>query len=266
MKNKKKKWSYTHPVRTRNKMKVLNLLKKNWTSGLREKEIIKKTNLAKPTIDHILEQLISDHRIFKLTNLYFPEFDDDFKFGYFLLDYVNFFLTKIMEKKQTISDLMDSAYNPKLIVKDPLDSSIFEFSNVIGGLITYILIESSSLYDDDREAAKIKELINNIFKGIIWKNIFYQFRNLYRNSRENIQTTNNRKGFDKLIESLKSIYPSLYETLETNRIKFFKEWVKNDPRDISLHENCDHEWIEHYIYKCGKFEECVRCSCKRLLK
>jgi hypothetical protein len=60
------------------------------------------------------------------------------------------------------------------------------------------------------------------------------------------------------------MYPTLYESLETNRIEFFKEWIKNDPRDRSLHENCRHEWRERDMFKCGKFEECVHCRHRRL--
>jgi hypothetical protein len=266
MKRHKKKWSYSHPIRSLNTLRIFNLLRENWTLGLRQNEIVKKTELSKPTVSLSLKELLSDHKIFKLNNLYFPEFDDDFRFGYFLSDYVNFFLTKIMEKTETISNLMNSPNNPKLTVKDPLDTSIFEFSNAIGGLITYILIQSSSVYNNDREDAKIIELINNIFKGVIWENIYYQFGNLFRNTSSETQTTNNGKGFNKLYESIKRVYPRLYEALEINRIQFFKEWIKNDPRDVSVYENCDHEWIGRYMYKCGKYEECAHCHYQRLLK
>ena len=219
---------------------------------------MKKLNLPNPPVYGILGELLSEHRIFRLSNVYFPEFDDDFRFGDFLSKYINFFLTKIMEKKQAISILMDSPYNPRLVVKDPSDNPIFEFSNVIGALITYTLIETSSLYDNDREPAKIRELINLIFKGVIWENIFYQFGNSFRDTRH-------KKSFDRLSESLMNVYPRLYETLETNKIKFFKELMKYNP-DKNLYENCDHEWKERYMFKCGKFEECVHCRYHRLLK
>jgi DNA-binding Lrp family transcriptional regulator len=263
MKKKKKKWTDAHPIGHFNKSRILNLLKQDWRNGLKQNEIIEKTDLSKPTISRILQELLSEHKIFKLNNLYFPEFDDDFIFGYFLSDYVNVSLTKILEKKKTISDLIDTPYKSKLIDKDPIDNSVFEFANVMGGLITYILIEGSSLYADDRESAKIKELIDNIFKGISWNNIFYQFGNLFRDSCEDKETRNHEKGFNMLSKSLKNVYPRLYETLEIKRIKFFKEWIQDNP-DTNFYKNCDHEWKEHYLFKCGKFEECVHCRYQRL--
>jgi hypothetical protein len=264
MRKKKKKWTDTHPLRHFHKSSVLDMLKEHLTDGLKQNEIIEKSKLSKPTVSRILQELLSEHKIFQLNNFYFHEFGDDFIFGYFFSDYINLFLTKIMENKKTISNLMDTPYNPKFIAKEPLDNSIFEFANTIGGLITYILIESSSLYADDREDTKIKELIDNIFKGVIWENIFYRFGKLFRDACENKQTTNDKKGFDKLSESLMNVYPRLHETLEINRIKFFEEWIKNNPRDNSLYENCNHEWKERYMFKCGKFEECVHCRYQRL--
>lgn len=47
-----------------------------------------------------------------------------------------------------------------------------------------------------------------------------------------------------------NVYPSLYETLETERIKFFKEWINDNPRDSNLYASCNHEWKERYMFKC----------------
>lgn len=262
-KEKKKNWADAHPRGHLNKLRILNLLKKYWTTGLKQNEIIEKSKLTKPTVFRILLDLLSEHEIFELNNLYFPEFDDDFRFGYFLSDYINFFLTKILENKATISNLMDTPYNPKLIAKDPLDNSIFEFANAIGGSITYILIESRSLYTNDRESAKIKELMNNIFKGVIWENIFNQFGILFRDAYEKMQPIDDRIGFDKLHKSLMNVYPRLFEILELNRIKFFKEWIQDNP-DNNLYKNCNHEWKECHIFRCGKFKECVYCHFQKL--
>jgi DNA invertase Pin-like site-specific DNA recombinase len=72
---------YTHPKRDLNKARVLELLKKGWTGGIRQNEIIEKLNLTKPTIHNILNELLSEHKIYKLNNMYYPEFDDDFVFS-----------------------------------------------------------------------------------------------------------------------------------------------------------------------------------------
>jgi hypothetical protein len=263
MKKEKKKKPDAHARGYLNKLMIVSLLKKDLRNGLKQNEIINKSKLTKPTVFRILRELLSEHKIFKLNNLYFPEFDDDFRFAYFLSGYINFFLTKILENKGTLSNLMDSPYDPKLIAEDPLDNSIVEFANVIGGLITYILIECRSLYGDDRESAKIKELIDNIFKGLIWENIFNQFGILFRDTYRNMQTTDDRKGFDMLSKSLMNVYPKLYDTLESNRIKFFKDWIQDNP-DNNLYKNCNHEWKERHMFRCGKFKECVYCHFRKL--
>ena len=110
------KWSYPHPVKSLNKRKVLDLIEKNWTSGFKQNDIIEKTKLTKPTVYHILNELLSEHKIFKLNNIYYPEFDDDFAFSYFISDYINFFLTNLMEKKETITNLMYTVHSSNLIL------------------------------------------------------------------------------------------------------------------------------------------------------
>jgi hypothetical protein len=195
-----------------------------------------------------------------LVGLYFP---DDFRFGYFLSSYMNFILAKITQKKRTTFNLKGKPYNTEHIFKDQLDNSIFAFSNAIGGLITYALINSSNLYNNNGEPAKIKELINNIFRGLDWESIFYQFRDLFRNNGIDARTTHDKKGTDKLSESLMNVYPILYETLETMKMEFFKKWMLFNP-DTNLYKNCNHEWREHYMFKCGKYEECIYCRYKRM--
>jgi Winged helix-turn-helix DNA-binding len=147
MRKKKKKWTDTHPLRHFHKSSVLDMLKEHLTDGLKQNEIIEKSKLSKPTVSRILQELLSEHKIFQLNNFYFPEFGDDFIFGYFFSDYINLFLTKIMENKKTISNLMDTPYNPKFIAKQPLDNSNFEFANTIGGLYMHINITIQNVFN-----------------------------------------------------------------------------------------------------------------------
>jgi hypothetical protein len=266
MKHKKKKWRDDHPRKFGNKVRVLKLIKSDWTWGFKENEIIKEIKLSKPTVHRILEELVSEHKVYKLNNMYYPEFDDDFVFSYFISDYINFFLTDTMEKRETMSKVMLNPQESNFNSGNTLHNSVFGFANAIGALITYVLIESSSLYDEDRETQKMEELINNIFKGVIWQNIFYQFQKLFRNYYHNKQVTDTRKKHNKLSECLESLYPTLYETLDTNKIKYFEEWVKSNPRDNNIYENCRHEWKERKLFKCGIFDECVHCRYHRLKK
>jgi hypothetical protein len=264
MKHKKKKWREDHPRRFGNKARVLDIIKSDWTWGFKENEIIKETKLTKPTVYHILKQLMSEHKIHKLNNMYYPEFDDDFYFSWFISNYIDFFLTEIMEKRETLSKLMHNLHDSKFNGGNPLHISVFEFANAIGALITYVLIESSSLYGEDREPEKVEELINNIFKGVIWSDIFYQFQKLFKNYYHNKQASSAIKELDQLSESLKRLYPTLYETLDTNRVKYFKDWVKSNPADNNIFENCHHEWKERNIFRCGTFYECVHCRYRKL--
>jgi hypothetical protein len=238
------------------------LLKKNWTKGIRQKEVIEKLNLTKPTVYNILKELISEHKIYKLNNFYYPEFDDDFVFGYFISDYISFFLTELIKRKETMAYVMPNLRDFKLKNKNPLRDSLFGFANVIGALITYVLIESSAIYGEDLEFAKTEELIKNIFNGIIWRDIFYHFQRSFRTSYGKGQIK--AKNELNLSESLMNVYPRLFEISEDNKKKYFREWVKHNPRDSSLYKNCHHEWRERNIFKCGKFDECIHCRYQRL--
>src|SRR2546423_11341752 len=109
MKKKRKTW--THPRGDINKARILDLLKSQ--RGLRLKEIIDKTGLSKPAVSDKLHMLLHEHKISKLNKIYFLEVDDDFIFGYFFSEYINFFLTNIMEKKEKVSIMMNAPNRPK---------------------------------------------------------------------------------------------------------------------------------------------------------
>jgi len=239
------------------------LLKKNWTAGTRQKEIIEKLNLTKPSVYNILKELFSEHKIYKLNNMYYPEFDEDFVYSYFISDYISYFLLELIKSRELMAYVAPNESNFKLNNKDPLRNSLFGFANVIGALITYVMIESSIIYGEDIELAKTEELIKNIFNGIIWQDIFYRFRRLFRPSYVNRQI-NAKNELNNLSESLMVLYPGLFKTLEKNKKKYFKEWVKDNPQDSSLYKNCHHEWRERIIFKCGKFDECIHCRYQRL--
>lgn len=259
----KKPNSYTHPKGELNKARVLEFLKKNWTAGIRQREIIEKLNLTKPTVHNILKELFSEHKIYKLNNMYYPEFDDHFIYSYFISDYIGSFLTDLMKNKEIMATLAPNLRDFKLKNKDPLRNSLSGFANVIGALITYVMIEISNIYDEDIEPAKTEELIKNIFKGVIWTNIIYQFRRLLRTSYVN-KEVNTQSELNKLSEHLMSLYPRLFESFDTNKKKYFKEWVKDNPLESNLYKNCHHEWRERIIFKCGKFDECIHCRYQRL--
>ncbi len=223
------------------------MLKKNWTAGTRQKEIIEKLKLTKPSVHNILKELFSEHKIYKLNNMYYPEFDDDFVFSYFIPDYIGSILREYIGSKKIMISLAPNASDFKFKNKNPLGNSLFGFANVIGALITYVMIESSIAYGEDIELAKTEELIRNIFHGIIWQDIFYQFRRSFRTSYANTQA-NAKNELNNLSESLMNVYPRLFEMLEKDKKKYFKEWVKDNTRDSSLYKNCHHEWRERTIF------------------
>ena len=159
---------------------------------------------------------------------------------------------------------MYTVHSSKFNFSNQIDYSVFEFASALGALITFVLTECSSLYTNDRGPDKVEELINNIFKGIIWKDIFNQFRILFRDHNHRKQACDAEKQSDELSESLKRIYPKLSETLASNRIKFFEGWVRDNFKDDSIYKNCRHEWKERNIFKTGSFLECIHCRYQKL--
>ena len=131
---KQKPHSYTHPKGELNRARVLELLKKNWTVGIRQKEIIEKLNLTKPTVNDILKELLSEYKIYKLNNMYYPEFDDDFIFSYFISDFISFFLIELMKNKEIIANLAPS------LVEFKLTEFLVEDSSRFGGYLKHPML------------------------------------------------------------------------------------------------------------------------------
>lgn len=254
-KNKKfKKRDYS--VRTINKRSVYNLLfsQSVHREGMTVKEIQSRLKfLTERTISNILNELLMEDKVFKSKR------DNKYYIKSLFVDngwpVFTEFLTEFQRQSHISRIPLQKIYSRGNAFADKLENEIFNFGNIFGAFIGYILVES--LRPNERATGQDRyDILTTFLQNAVNMNyIFLQFQEeiLPKDSANPL----NRliMGLDnqllmKIINAYDHVYPGFRELLDES----FREYIKFD-RDIS----CDHEWHKVFIHKIGERFECSKC-------
>jgi len=220
--------------------------------GMTEKEIHTKLSfLSHRTVFKLLNELIQEGKVFKSKMKYYLDlfFDDGWSaFARFLNE---FLLRKYVEIP------VRKIYPHGHIFPGELENEIYNFGNVIGAFIIYILIES--FRPNER-------MIRRSYRDQIWTNflqnavhmpyILELFSELLSISGSvdvyKISLGGNNKSFDKVKNAYNNVYPGFSEFLDDS----FRKYVVSS---LVSFESCDHEWRKVNIHKIGDRFECRKC-------
>lgn len=258
-----KKWS--HPRGDIHKDMIVKIIQKNAKEGRYQHEIVKETRLSRQTVSKKLKELRAENKITKLSNLYFIAGDDDFDYTYFFPKFIGIFLERLLKSKENLSEVSSLPLNDNNCFDNSAEEkAIFDFSNAIGAIITYILIQSKRPYQSHIEYAKIAAATDLLLEDIInLKYIFYDFGRLFASIPENRPyETISEERFDSLSKSFMNVYPTLYRTLEDSWNKYCNSILQQKPMN-NIYRNCDHQWQERYLYRFGKYNECILCGYRK---
>jgi len=165
-------------------------------------------------------------------------------------------------------------------VKESLERCLFEFSNRIGGYITYIFLQAMyPLADpklDSKDRSKLAKTL--IEESISLEDLFEIFRYLITQLGLTGSDLNSGKYkelfelpqniFKTLSKGLQNVYPNLYIAFENwwfhatnNSIAISSSWPASS--------SCLHEWEKKYLFKYGPCYYCRKChrkSSRKLIK
>jgi hypothetical protein len=258
-KGSKKRWS--NPIGDANKMKIIKIIADSLAYGrtLYQHEIIKLSGLSRQTVYTILKELIFEEKVVyenKQYNLSGYYYMDNFLFAYFLKRYLVYKISNM----ESLSNLSIEVSRSNLGTKDGLARKIFEFANMIGAFIMYVLIESKSPYEKDlghRHTIESNEEL--IRRAIPLEEILIGFNRLFgRKLDDRHYNRFDIETFMDLAKEYSNIYPSLYTELESGWKIFCRKFINKLPFDGS-YKNCCHKWNELSLYKFRTYYECLKC-------
>jgi hypothetical protein len=130
---------------------VLDLVNKYPVYGIAQPEIIEKLKvggikLSRMTVSKILKNLVTEENILKRKRKYFPPSDDQININ-LLAASIGMELRRRLWSDSPGSGLSNLLYQGPLTTKNLAEKSIFEFANLVGAFIVYLLIESMRVAD-----------------------------------------------------------------------------------------------------------------------
>jgi hypothetical protein len=239
-------------VRTINKNSVYKLLfsRSVHREGMTVKEIQSKLKfLSERTISNILNDLLTEDKIFKSKSdnkYYVKSLFVDNEWSLFCE-----FLTEFQRQSHMSNNPLRQMYTHGHVFADSLENEIFNFGNIIGAFIGYILVES--LRPNEKATAEDRyDILTKFLHNAVHMNfLFSQFQAILpKDSTNRLVMGLDNQLLKKIINSYDQVYPGFREVLDN----MFREYIRFN-NDIS----CDHEWHKIFVHKIGERFECHKC-------
>lgn len=154
--------------------------------------------------------------------------------------------------------------------KESLEKCLFEFSNRIGGYLTYIFLQAlHPLKDPDFSRGERSELNTTMIENAISIEdlfIFFKFlitqlglgdSNSYLGRHEKLVELSDN-NFKAVCKGIENVYPNLY-------IAFENWWLHVTLNSLALNSvlisssKCDHQWQKKHLFKYGPSNYCKKC-------
>lgn len=217
--------------------------------GTKVDEITKILKLSHKTIYNNLDKLQAENKIFKSKHEYYVKslfIDDGWKvFAEFLKNFLRLYR---LNKNSLIR-----YYSHGYTFHDELETEIFNFGNMIGAFITYILVESLRPNEKATAENRLDVIVRFLQNAVDMNTIFLLFVKIFpQDSRNQLMMGVDKKLLDKTVNAYNNVYPGFSESLDYG----FKEYVGSN---FEVSKSCDHQWREVRIHKLGEYLECKKC-------
>lgn len=268
---------WTHPIGDIHKDRILDIANKNPVTGITQPEIIDSMakisinhkKLSRQTVSKLLGRLLEEAKLSRRGRKYFPLSDDAVNMNIFAAS-INVKLRGILLSDDPINIISNKFCPNHLPTDDPNAKCIFEFANLLGASMIYLLIEAMR---PGEVSSKYKEGIN-IFDHLIRNSLPLDEIILKLRHSLHIHTKHTTFGtaslnldnedFRKLSREFRKVYPDLYTELEEGwqSMSQLMLTAKNDKRRTS----CTHKWHRRYLYRYGEYYECRNCTLRKTAK
>jgi len=201
------------------------------------------------TVYNLLKELIIEDRVFKSKRKYFLNLFFDDGWSVFTR-----FLQEFLLRQEDIIFPQQKFYSNRHIFSSDLENEIYNFGNIIGAFIMYVLIES--LRPNQRMIRR--ESRDQIWESFLQKAVFlpYLLQRFWEQLPEKLDfyriiIGGDNTSFDKLYNAYNNVYPNFSEFADNK----FKEYLSS----VKPFKFCDHEWLKVKVHKIGDRYECRKC-------
>lgn len=267
---------WTHPLGDIHKNLILEIVNGNPVTGITQPEIIeiierlsiRHKGLSRQTVSKILKKLKKEAELSKKGRKYFPLNDDAVNMN-ILAASINVKLRGILLSDEHIDRISNKFYPGHRRTRDSSAKCIFEFANLLGASMIYLLIESMRPGEVSQKYKEDINIVEHLIKNSLpLDELVIKFRSRLgiRTGRTIYGTASldlNNQDFIRLSQEFRKVYPHLYRELEEGWQSMSRLILapRNDNEQIS-----DHEWHKRYLYRYGEYYECRNCYLRKIAK
>ncbi|MGH9975726.1 MAG: hypothetical protein ACRD8Z_07810 [Nitrososphaeraceae archaeon] len=224
--------------------------------GITADEIVNRLASRRPPIFltvrvvyRLLKQLIEEDKVFK-SKRYKKYFLKDL----FIDDGWSVFAEFLNEfQRQNLLNRISSLeiYSDGHTFHDELENKILNFGNVIGALVTYILVESLRPNERLIPIPERTQILRNFLESAFsLQYVLPSFRRMLPGNADRMIMGTDNESLERIVDACDHVYPGFRELLDNSFRKYISfDWDKT----------CDHEWHKVFIHKIGERFECRKC-------
>lgn len=274
MDNVKEKVGWTHPRGDINKNEILRIIRSHsiWEGGVYQHELIKETKLSRTAVHNHLRTLTKEQKVMNSRGQYVvTQTDDDIFFILMFEAHLDRWLKTVITSDESLMKHSSIFKMREIQGADSKEKRIFEFANVIGAFIIYLLfIGKQPVPEWNLEYEKREYLIRDIIQGRIFlENILYGFSNYFLGiSKKGPYEEMNKKKYDNIVDAFTMVYPDLYTSLDqqwkTFAQNYLREQLQSLQNAVKTKEDCKHDMENHYMFNFGEYLECRKCHTRNV--
>jgi hypothetical protein len=161
----------------------------------------------------------------------------------------------------SLNSVSKNIANTRFSSENPMNQSIFEFANLVGAFITYILVESLHPTENTLPTEKREDLaLFFLERSISIDKILAEFKKRFDvNKNEKLSNEINKSDYERISNAFKEVYPHPYDLLEKGYLEGFRKFLLYRTLYTLVHTKCVHQWEEVYVHKVGVQYLCTKC-------
>jgi hypothetical protein len=218
------------------------------------------------TVSKILKYLRTEEKILKRKRKYFPLNDEPVNVN-LLAAAIHIQFRRMLSLYKPRSGLSTAFYKGGFTTKDGTAKCIFEFANLVGAFIVYLLIESMRPGEVSQKYKENINLLEHLIQNSIpLDELAKKFRERLEISRihNRVYSDVKNEDFIRLSQAFMKVYPNIHKNLEEGWESMCQLILTS--RNNNKQKDCDHNWCEHYLYKYGKYYKCHKCYSRKTTK
>jgi hypothetical protein len=252
------------------KQMILDIIRRHsWDAkGIHPEKIANLAHMSRQAVHGYLKKLMAEEKITTKKGTYLDsEIVDAVVFdGWSMFElFTNEFSPQLMRDNKFLSDsdlenIHIDCYRSRNNSSGTMEQFVFEFTNRLGAVMTYLFIESlnprRNIKSDQVRFNVLERFIKEVIPYMGFLLEFHRMLPVDSAGKSYFEVEGN--SLKDISEAYKNVYPDIYNFLNGGYLKFVEDFMLGSNGEKN--SDCNHEWKQIYLHKIGNLMECHNCK------